>query len=67
MPVYIMFNVYKRIIELKEYNKNILLDFAEYIFLHGPDWDEESSEIVKAIETNDIILAKSICKRIEYK
>ncbi|AUM95040.1 MULTISPECIES: hypothetical protein [Clostridium] len=67
MPVYIMFHIYKKIVELEDNSKNILLDFAEYIFLHGPDWDEESSKMVEAIETNDIDLAKSICKKIDYK
>lgn len=50
MPVESMIDVYRRIIHLAPNDTEIKKSFAQYLFLHGPEWDDEANEIIALIE-----------------
>ncbi|MFT9820047.1 hypothetical protein [Lysinibacillus sp. NPDC056185] len=66
LPIEIMFKTYQRLIEIRLYNEKILLDFAEYLKISGPDWDEEANEIVENVKIKQLEVAVKIAKTVDY-
>lgn len=65
MPIDSMFLTYQRLICITK-DLNILRDFAEYLFLFRPDWEEEAKKIIYLIENNDIEQAIIIANQVDY-
>lgn len=66
MPIDLMFLVYQRLIELQPH-KNILLDFADYLWIiGGPDWEEELEAIRKFTNDDRIKEAVEVAQKVDY-
>lgn len=66
MPRNLMFLVYQRLIELQP-EKNILLDFANYLWIiGGPDWKEELEAIRKFVDKDKIPEAVEVALKVDY-
>lgn len=66
MPIETMFKVYQRLIELTPKEESAFLDFAKYLLLFGPDWEEEAEMIVDHIERGEYDKAFDIGMKVDY-
>jgi hypothetical protein len=66
LPIEIMFKTYQRLIEIRPYNEEVLSDFAEYLKIYGPDWEEEANEIIENIKIKQLVVAVKVAKTIDY-
>ncbi|MBO8172922.1 MAG: hypothetical protein H0Z33_13665 [Bacillaceae bacterium] len=66
LPIEGMFCLYKRLIQLETSDKDILIDFAHYLLLYGPDWEEEAKQIITHVKDGDVDKASKKAMEINY-
>jgi hypothetical protein len=66
LPVELGFSVFKKIHELNPDDGDVLLDFAGYLYLHGPDWDCDAESIKALVEAGDPGKCTEIVRSIRY-
>jgi hypothetical protein len=53
LPAELGFSVFKKIHELNPEDGDVLLTFAGYLYMYGPDWDRESEEIEALVKAGE--------------
>lgn len=51
-------------IEPKDFN--VFQNFANYLLLYGPDWEEEANDILDCVKSNDLQAAYRLALRVNY-
>jgi hypothetical protein len=54
MPIDTMFKIYQRLLKIEPKDFSVFVDFADYLLLYGPDWEEEANDILMNVKSNDL-------------
>lgn len=65
MSVPNMFPIYKRLLELEPEPQHVLA-FAHFLFIYGPDWDDEATEMVHMAKTGKLAQAVEVALGVEF-
>lgn len=66
LPAELGFSVFKKIHELNPEDGDVLLTFAGYLYMYGPDWDRESEEIEALVKAGEPGKCTEIVRSIRY-
>lgn len=66
MPVEIMFKVYQQIIILDYKLPDHLREFAGYLSFYGPDWEDETADIIQFLGEGRISESKEVALGVDY-
>ena len=50
IPVEVVVSTYRRLLELGAADVRVVVCFARYLLLHGPEWDDEANAMLAQVE-----------------
>lgn len=66
MPVDTMFKIFQSLIRIEMKDSSVFVDFANYLLLYGPDWEEEAKEILMYAKSNDLEEMYRVALNVNY-
>lgn len=66
MPVDTMFKIFQCLIRIEMKDSSVFINFANYLLLYGPDWEEEAKEILMYAKSNDLEEMYRVALNVNY-
>ena len=66
LPIEIMFKTYQKLIGIGLSKEMLLLDFADYLRIYGPDWEDEANRIFENVNKKQLDQAIKAAETVDY-